>query len=255
MEYWQMLLIVCPLIFLGGFIDSVAGGGGLITLPTYLMVGIPPHVAAGTNKIVNGIGTTTAAVGYFRKGKIKLNIAIPAAIGALAGSSIGAQIAMLLSDRMLKSLMLIALPLVAIFLMVKRDFGLGEDLSDRLSPRRRLIISLLIGLIVGCYDGLVGPGTGTFMIMGFTALMSLDLISASGCAKVGNLSSNIAAAVVFFLNGKIMWSIVIPAAVCNAIGGWCGSIYAVRGGSKKIRGMIFVVLGMLFIKMIWDLAH
>lgn len=251
MELYQCLLI-CPLVFLGGFVDSVAGGGGLITLPTYFLAGIPTHIAAGTNKVVNGIGTATASVGYLKNGKVNLSIALPAAVGALAGSAAGARLALLLSDALLKGLMLVALPLVAVFLMVKKDFGMETGEGPAVSPRRRLIISLLIGLLIGGYDGLVGPGTGTFMIMAFTALLHLDLISASGCAKVGNLASNAAAAVVYLLSGKVLWAIVVPAALCNALGGWCGSQYAIRGGSRRVRGMIFVVLGLLFLKMLWE---
>lgn len=251
MELYQYLLI-CPLVFLGGFVDSVAGGGGLITLPTYFLAGIPTHIAAGTNKVVNGIGTATASVGYLKNGKVNLSIALPAAVGALAGSAAGARLALLLSDALLKGLMLVALPLVAVFLMVKKDFGMETGEGPTVSPCRRLIISLLIGLLIGGYDGLVGPGTGTFMIMAFTALLHLDLISASGCAKVGNLASNAAAAVVYLLSGKVLWAIVVPAALCNALGGWCGSQYAIRGGSRRVRGMIFVVLGLLFLKMLWE---
>ena len=110
---WTTYLLVCPLIFLGGFVDSVAGGGGLITLPTYFLAGIPTHIAAGTNKVVNGIGTATAAFGYFRQGKIDLRAAFPAALGALAGSAAGARLALLLSDQLLKGLMLVALPVVS----------------------------------------------------------------------------------------------------------------------------------------------
>lgn len=250
-ELLKMYLIVCPLIFLGGFVDSVAGGGGLITLPAYMMAGVPVHFAAGTNKVVNGIGTATATVKFFRSGKIKVLIAACAAIGALAGGYIGAEVAKLLSEELLKALMLVALPLVAVFLAVKKDFGqeTGEAAHSR---RYEIAVSLLIGLAIGCYDGMIGPGTGTFMIMAFTALLSLDMVTASGCAKVGNLASNVAAAVSFILGGKVMWALVVPAAVCSMAGNYCGALYAIRGGGKKIRGMIFVVLGMLFVKMLWE---
>ena len=102
-ELLRMCLIVCPLIFLGGFVDSVAGGGGLITLPAYMMAGVPVHFAAGTNKVVNGIGTAAATVKYFRSGKIRLSVALPAAVGALVGGYLGAEIAKLLSDSLRKS--------------------------------------------------------------------------------------------------------------------------------------------------------
>ncbi len=230
----------------------MAGGGGLITLPAYLLVNVPVHVAAGTNKVVNGTGSFTAAVKYFRSGKLYLRVALWAAAGALVGSSIGARIALLIPDRVLRLLMMAALPLVAVFLAVRKDFGKTAEEEPQIPPGRERLMGILIGLAMGCYDGLVGPGTGTFMIMGFTALLNMDLITASGCAKVGNLASNFAAAVVFALSGNIWWAVVIPAALSNMLGNYCGAQYAIKGGSGKVRHMIFVVLGMLFIKMIWD---
>ena len=248
-ELVQTLLIVCPLVFLGGFVDSVAGGGGLITLPAYMMAGVPVHFAAGTNKVVNGCGSATASVKFFRSGKILLHAALCAALGALAGGYIGAEIAKLLSEGLLKGLMLVALPVVALFLVLKKDFG--QDAGERRYGRRReMLVSLAIGLVIGCYDGMIGPGTGTFMIMAFTALLHMDMVTASGCSKVGNLASNIAAAVSFIIGGKVMWALVVPAAACSMLGNYCGARYAIRGGGKKIKGMIFVVLGMLFVKML-----
>ena len=248
-ELLKLCLFICPLVFLGGFVDSVAGGGGLITLPAYLMAGLPVHVAAGTNKVVNGSGSTIASVKYFRSGKIRLRPALWAAAGALAGASFGARIAMHLSDRVLQGLMLVALPVVAVFLVVKKDFGQEPEERDH-SRRYVVLVSLAIGLAVGCYDGIVGPGTGTLLIMAFTALLHMDMVTASGCSKVGNLASNIAAAASFLIGGKVMWALVVPAAACSMLGNYCGARYAIRGGGKKIKSMIFVVLGMLFVKML-----
>ena len=127
----QILLVVLPLIFLGGFVDSVAGGGGLITLPAYLMAGIPAHLAAGTNKVVNGCGTLTATTKYFRSGKILLRPAIVAAVGALIGSALGTELAAVISEKALETLMLVALPCVAVFLTVKKDFGKDIPAEER----------------------------------------------------------------------------------------------------------------------------
>ena len=253
-ELIRLYLIVCPLIFLGGFVDSVAGGGGLITLPAYLMAGLPTHMAMGTNKVVNAIGTGTAALRYLKSGKVRVRIAVISAAGALAGSAIGTRIALLIPEDILKILMLVALPVVAVVLTVKKDFGReGSTPAKAYSSRYEAAAAALIGLLIGCYDGLVGPCTGTFMIMAFTVALSMDLITASGCAKIGNLASNVASAVIFILNGKVFWALAVPAALCNAIGGYCGARYAIRGGSGKIRGMIFLVLGLMFVKMLWDL--
>jgi uncharacterized membrane protein YfcA len=121
------------------------------------------------------------------------------------------------------------------------------------NPKRDILVSAAIGLGIGCYDGMVGPGTGTFMIMAFTALMGMDLLTASGCAKVGNLASNIASAVVWLMNGQVMLELVIPAAACSIAGNYLGARYAIRGGSKRVRYMIFVVLALLFGKLIFTL--
>ena len=251
-ELLKTCLIVCPLVFLGGFVDSVAGGGGLITLPAYMMAGVPVHFAAGTNKVVNGIGTLTAAIKFFRSGKVRLLIALCAAAGAMLGGFAGARIATYLPDPVLKGLMLVALPLVAVFLMLKRDFG--QEAEERQYSRRYEIgVSLGIGLAVGLYDGIIGPGTGTLLIMAFTAFLSLNMVTASGCAKVGNLASNIASAAAFIMAGTVAWKLVVPAALCSVLGNYCGARYAIRGGGRRIRGMIFIVLGMMFLKMLFDL--
>ena len=219
-------LIVLPLVFLAGFVDSVAGGGGIISLPAYLMAGIPAHLAAVT-----------------------------AAVCALIGSAVGTELAALISEQTLETLMLVALPCVAVFLSVKKDFGRDIPAEERpvYTPRQELLRSALIGLVFGCYDGLVGPGTGTFMILGFTALLSLDLITAGGCAKASNLASCAASAVVWILHGQVLWALAIPALACSIAGNYLGALYAIRGGSKKIRSVMFLVLGLLFVKMLYEL--
>ena len=224
----QILIVVLPLIFLGGFVDSVAGGGGLITLPAYLMAGIPAHLAMGTNKVVNGTGTALASFKYFRGGKVLLRPAIVSGIGALLGAAIGTKIALLINED-------------------------NDAPAREYTPQQELTRAALIGLGLGCYDGLIGPGTGTFMIMAFTMALSMDLLTASGCAKIANLCSNVASAVLFIFSGKVWWLLALPAAACNMLGAYCGARYAMKGGSKRVRGMIFVVLGLLFIKMGYEL--
>ncbi|MBE7007626.1 MAG: sulfite exporter TauE/SafE family protein [Ruminococcaceae bacterium] len=253
-ELLKTVLIVCPLVFLAGFVDSVAGGGGIISLPAYLMAGLPAHLAAGTNKVVNGCGTLSATLRYFKNGKVRLRAAVSAALGALLGSMLGAQLASMISEAALRTIMLVALPCVAVFLVCKRDFGRDDSPAAEPAPRREVIVSALIGLGIGCYDGLVGPGTGTFMILCFTAFLSMDLLTASGCSKAANLASNVGSAVVWIIHGSVLWKLAAPALVCSILGNLCGARYALRGGSKKIRNMMFVVLGLLFAKMLYELV-
>lgn len=252
-ELLRLCLIVCPLIFLGAFVDSIAGGGGLITLPAYMMAGLPVHLAAGTNKVVAGSGTLMAVFRFFRSGKIRIRVALCAGLGSLTGGFIGAEIAKLLPGSLLKGMMLVALPMMAIFLTVKKDFGQDTTVQKEISVRKEVAISLAIGLAIGLYDGIIGPGTGTLLIMAFTAFLSMEMVTASGCAKVANLASNIASATSYIMGGFVMWSLAVPALVCSMAGAYCGSQYAIRGGGKKIRNMIFVVLGLMFVKTIYDL--
>lgn len=250
-EFWKMCLIVCPMLFLAGFVDSVAGGGGLISLPTYLFVGIPIHLASGTNKVINSLGTGVAAGKYIHSGKVDLRSAVWAAAGALLGAVLGARLAVWCSEALLQACVLVALPIVAVVMATRRD--LGATARPRRPRKQESVLSVCIGLIIGMYDGLIGPGTGTFMIMAFTVVLGMDLITASGCAKVGNLASNVASAAVWIFSGNVLWPLVIPAATCCILGNWFGARYAIRGGSSKVRNMIFLVLGLLFAKLLWQM--
>ena len=253
-EFLKQLIVVCPLVFLAGFVDSVAGGGGLISLPAYLMVGLPAHLAVGTNKCVALCGTLVSSASYLRSGRVVLRIAVPTALCALIASTLCTRFAVALPDAVLKTLLLAALPCVAVFLAVKKDFGReGAAPSGDTPGRRELILVHCIGLLMGAYDGLIGPGTGTFLIMLFTALLGLDLLTASGCAKLANLASNLASAVVWAVNGAVLWRLVLPAALCNMLGNFCGARFAIRGGSGRVRALIFVVLALLLLKTLRDL--
>ena len=246
------LLIVCPLVFLGGLVDAVAGGGGLITLPAYLLAGLPPHAASATNKCGNVWGTLLATYRFLKRGEVHLSSAVCGGVGALIGAWAGAKLNMIMPERYLYYLMLIIVPVMAVFLLFKREFG-TEDHSHELSPRRLLILSLGIGLVMGCYDGFFGPGAGTFLMLAFTGLCKFDLLTASGNTKVANSASNVASLVTFALAGQVVWSVGIPAAICGIAGGHVGSGLALKNGAKVIRPMFFVVLALLTIRLIYDL--
>lgn len=250
-EYLIMCLIVCPLVFLGSFVDSVAGGGGIITLPAYLLAGLPAHTAAGTNKLVACFGSVTASAKYFRSGNVQLRIALFSAAGAMLGGAIGSRLALFIPENTLKLMMMVILPIVALFLTFKRDFGMQAK-PHHLTRPMESTAAVAIGLLIGCYDGLLGPGTGTFMILCFSGILGLDLLVSGGCAKVSNMASNLASAAVYLLNGKAMYALVIPAALCSIAGGYFGSQFAIKGGSKRIRKVMFLVLILLFVKMIYD---
>ena len=158
---------------------------------------------------------------------------------------------MMVPEQILYYIMLAIVPVVAVFLLVRRDLG-REDRSSELSRAQLMAISLSIGLVIGGYDGFFGPGSGTFMILGYTALSKFDLLTASGNSKA--INSNIAALVTYALAGKVVWLVGIPAALCSVAGNYVGSSLAFKGGAKIIRPMFFVVLALLLGRLIYDLA-
>ncbi|ACD52799.1 sulfite exporter TauE/SafE family protein [Clostridium botulinum] len=246
-----VLLIICPLVFLAGIIDAVAGGGGIISLPAYIFAGIPIHIAYGTNKFASCIGTSISSIKFFRSGNIKIKSALLSAAGALIGSWFGAQIVLLLNEKYLNYCLIIILPIVSLFLLFNRNFGVKN--KKELSNKKLYILSFIIGLFLGAYDGFFGPGTGTFLVICFTGILGFNLITASGNAKIVNLASNFSALIAYILGGKVMFSIGVPAAVCAIAGNYLGAHLAIKNGDKIIKPIIFVAIGLLFIKVIFDL--
>ncbi|WP_251318087.1 sulfite exporter TauE/SafE family protein [Flintibacter muris] len=251
-ELAHIWMIVCPLVFLGGLIDAVAGGGGLITLPAYLIAGLPAHIASGTNKCGNVFGTLLSTGRFLKRGDVHIPSAITGAAGALVGAWIGARLNLIMPERMLYYFMLIMVPVMAVFLLLKRNFG-QEDRSGELSRLQLMSMALGIGLVIGGYDGIFGPGAGTFLMLAFTGMCRFDLLTASGNTKVANSASNMASLITFAFAGKVMWVVGIPAAVCGIAGNYVGSSLALKGGAKVIRPMFFVVLALLLIRLIYGL--
>jgi uncharacterized protein len=245
-------LIVCPMIFFAGFIDSIAGGGGLISLPAYLFTGLPVHFALGTNKLSSSIGTMFSTIRYLKNGRVQLVSALIATAAALAGSWAGARLALSVSDTFMKYIMLVLLPAVGVFMLAKKDFGTTAS-SKQLSIRKIVLLSAISGFIIGAYDGFFGPGTGTFLILVFTGLLGLDLTTSSGNAKLVNLASNIAALLTFISGGTVLFTLGIPAAAFGIIGNWIGSGLAIKKGSAVIRPVFIGVIVLLFIKIGFDL--
>lgn len=245
---WQMLLIVCPLAFLAGFVDSVAGGGGLISLPAYYMAGLPPVLAAGTNKLSACLGTVAASGRFLAGHRVNGQVALLAALGALPGSWLGTLLLQLIPENIIRIMMLAVIPLVALVVLKEKN----------LSPRRAVSVaairpvSFLIGLLIGFYDGLVGPGTGTFLILMFTMVLGLEAIEASGTAKLVNLASNVASLTTLLLAGKVLVGLGIPAAVCAMGGNLLGANMTIRRGTGFVRRMMMVVLVLLLAKMVTD---
>ena len=242
----QMFLIVLPLVFAASVVDAIGGGGGLISLPAYMVAGLPSDLASGSNKLSACFGTLIATGKFFRSGKIMMKPALCAAAMAIIGAFIGAQINERLSDAAFRVVLLILVPAIALLM------ALHHNAPDRALPMtgKRLALCALIGLLVGAYDGFFGPGTGVLLILGFTWAAGMDTVTASGSSKVVNLASNISALVAHFLNGNIVFALAVPAMACSAVGGYIGSYLAIRKGAKFIRWVMMGVTVLLLVKLI-----
>ena len=252
LSVWTYVL-VCPMLFLAGLVDSVAGGGGLISLPAYLLAGLPPHFATATNKCSSTFGTMLSTARYLRHGHLHRQTAALSVVCALSGSWLGARLNLWLPEKYLYCFLLAALPVIALVIIFKRDLG-DKDRTARYSKAGLLARCGGIALAIGCYDGFFGPGTGTFLMLALTGLCCFDLLTAAGNTKVINLSSNLAALVTFTFSGNILWALGIPAALCNIAGNYVGSGLALKNGGKIIRPMMAVVLVLLLGTVIYDLG-
>ncbi len=247
---WQTWLIVCPLIFLAGLVDSIAGGGGLISMPAYYLAGLSPVMAAGTNKLSACLGTLASTVRYVRGGKVRWRVGLLAALGAFPGSFLGTRLLLHIPEDAIRVLMVVAIPIVACVVLRRRREGAGRRLVPEgwTSPA-----AFLIGLLIGFYDGLIGPGTGTFLILMFTMILGMEDVMASGTAKIVNLSSNIVSLLSLLATGNVLVLLGLPAALCGIAGNWLGAGLTIRRGTRLIRGMMLAVLVLLLAKMVWDM--
>ncbi|MDO4649592.1 MAG: TSUP family transporter [Eubacteriales bacterium] len=243
-----MFLIVCPAVFLASFVDAIAGGGGLISLPAYLIAGVPIHAAIATNKLSSTTGTAFSTARLVKNRYADMKIALPSIVAALCGSVIGANAALHTSEKVLQIVLLVLLPFIAVYVLAKKDLEPENPFSLKKSVEYTIIVAA--SFIIGIYDGFYGPGTGTFLLLVFTGLAKMDLRTASGNMKIVNLSSNVAALVTFILAGKIVWSLGLAACVFSIAGHYIGAGFVMKDGTKIVRPIIIIVLILLFIKII-----
>lgn len=245
MEY----LVVCPLAFIAGFVDAVAGGGGLISLPAYLIAGLPVHTAIGTNKLSSGMGTAIATWQFWKNGYIPWKEATICCIVALFASGLGADLGLLLDESIFKILLLFILPATAVYILFHKSFS--SENADY--PKTKTVLfSILTAFIVGVYDGFYGPGTGTFLILLLTGLAHMRLDTANGIAKSINLCTNLAGLAVLLINGKVMISLGFIAGISSILGNYIGTRCFQRGGAKIVKPMIIFVIAIFFIKTLFE---
>ncbi|MFG2605620.1 sulfite exporter TauE/SafE family protein [Streptomyces sp. NPDC048514] len=239
-----VVALLCLAALAAGWIDAVVGGGGLLLLPA-LLLGLPASTPAayalGTNKAIAICGTGGAAVTYARKAPVEVGTAVRIGLAALAGSSAGAFFAAGMSTDVLKPVIMVVLLAVAAFVILRPAFGTAPAIGPA-TRRRKLAAIGLAGLGIGFYDGLVGPGTGTFLVLALTAVLRLDLVTASATAKIVNCCTNAGALAMFAWQGTVLWRFAALLALFNLAGGTLGARTALKQGSGFVRIVLLTVV-------------
>ena len=247
------LIYLLLFAFAAGYIDSVVGGGGLIQLPAYLIFApqLSITTALGSNKLSALMGTATATLRYLKSTKVIWKAVLPALISCMIFSFLGAKMVSYLNKDYLRIVILGLLVGVAIYTFIKKDFGLHH--TPKLSSRETTLLGIVIGSILGFYDGFFGPGTGSFLMLAYVTVFGFDFLNASVSAKIINCGTNFAALIFFMYGGFVDYTLAIPVGICNMAGSFSGAHMAVKKGSGFVRILFLVIVSGLIIKFSYDI--
>ena len=244
--------IVFITYFIGGIVDAVCGGGGLITLPVLFAIGVPAHIAVGTNQTSILPGVVTSVVKFHKSGKIDIRNAIYAVPFGLIGGFVGAKLNLLVSEWYLQVILLVLIPVLAVFSILKPDAG-AEDRSKENSKKKTVLLSAVIGFTVGTYHAFYGPASGTVYMLAFSAFLKYDLVTANGNSRFVTMFVSVISSLTYALSGYVKWFYVLLAVPAYALGNYVGASLAISKGAKFVRPMYYGILALLFIKLIRDL--
>jgi len=249
------LILLCLAAFAAGFIDAIVGGGGLVQTPAglVLMPLLPVSTVIGTLKIPAFSGTAFATVQYVQKVKIKWKLTLVMTLLAFFSAIAGSFLLSRVNNYFMKPLLLVILVLVALYTYTKKNFGTHTEKDH--SYNEQLLFSIAASVILGFYDGFVGPGTGSFLVLAFITLLGFDFLKASAHAKIINLATNLGSILFFAGSGRIIFAIAIPMAVCNAVGGTLGARLAIVKGNKFIRVFFLVIVIGTILRFAYDVFY
>lgn len=250
-----IIVLLCLAAFAAGFIDAIVGGGGLIQTPMGLILlpNLGVATVIGTLKIPAFSGTSFAAWQYLKKVDMNWRLLFIMMALAVPSAFLGSTILTYVSNDFMKPLLLVILSLLAIYTYAKKNFG--QQVAKNLTAKQQVYYAVLISIVIGFYDGFIGPGTGSFFVVAFIALLGFDFLHASANAKMVNLATNFGSIVLFTIKGKIIWSIAIPMAFCNALGGWLGAKLAINKGNGFIRIFFLIVVMGTLLRFAYDVFY
>jgi uncharacterized membrane protein YfcA len=248
---WTFALLALAGLF-AGFVDAVVGGGGLVLLPALVVAfpGAAPVQILGTNKLAGTCGTSVSSLTYFRRVRPDPGTFVPLMVVAFLGSAAGAVAASHLPRSAFNPIILVALLVVGGYVLLSPD--LGEVTQLRFSGARHTVAAVLAGLVIGFYDGALGPGTGSFFVFTLVGLLGYSFLEASANARIANWATNVAALLVFAAQGAVIWKVGLVVGVCNLIGSYVGARTAVARGSRFVRGFFMVVVAAFVVRIGWD---
>ncbi len=244
----HLLLLLCLAGFFAGFVDAIAGGGGLITVPAMLIAGIPPLQTLGTNKVQSVFGAASATIAYARKGHVNLREQLPMAMLAAMGGALGAALATIVPGDVLRAIMPVLLIAIALYFAFKPNLN-DLDTHRRITP---FVFGMTFVPLIGFYDGVFGPGTGSFFMLSFVTLAGFGMLKATAHTKLLNLGSNIGALIVFASFGATLWTVGLMMGVCQFLGAQVGSRLAMRTGAKLIKPLLVTVCIAFTVKLLSD---
>ena len=247
-----ILILLCLAAFVAGFVDAIVGGGGLIQTPMGLILlpNLPVANVIGSLKIPSFSGTLFAAIQYLKKIEMNWKLLLIMMALAVPSAFLGSTLLIYVSNDFMKPLLLVVLSLLVVYTYAKKNFGQHKDKSH--SAKQQILYAILISFFIGFYDGFIGPGTGSFLVMAFITLLGFDFLQASANAKMVNLATNFGSICLFAVKGKIIWTIAIPMAICNAIGGFIGAKLAIKKGNNFIRIFFLIVVIGTLIRFAYD---
>ena len=248
----EQIILLCFAAFVAGFVDAIVGGGGLIQTPAALVLlrSYPAVIAISCTKIPSFSGTLFAAIQFLKKVKVNYTLTVVMCVIAFFSSFAGSELLTVVSNEFIKPVLLVILVAVAIYTYTKKDFGQHEAKDH--PPKKELWLAIAISLLIGFYDGFIGPGAGSFLIMAFISLLGYDFLHVSAQAKLVNLATNLGSIVLFTIKGKIIWGVALPMAACNAVGGMLGARMAITKGNKFIRIFFLVVIVATLARFAWE---
>lgn len=247
-----IIIFLCLASFVAGFVDAIVGGGGLIQTPIALVLLPNISIASviGTLKIPGFSGTSMAAYQYLKTTKVNWRLFLIMAFVSFGFAYLGSSLLNIMQNDFMKPLLFLVLILLLLYTYFKKDFGQFQ--IEKLTHKQTYIYGIVICVFLGFYDGFIGPGTGSLLIMAFIAILGFDFLQANMYAKLVNLATNFGSITLFVLKGKIIWTIAIPMALCNVTGSWLGARLAISKGNGFIRIFFLIVVGIALLRFGFD---